>query len=126
MKQRCLNPRVPAYVNYGGRGITVCDRWLKFENFLADMGLCPPGHMIERTNNDVGYQPGNCVWATGSVQMKNRRSFTRGGKLINFRGEQLTVHTLAKRLGLSSSTLYKRLDMGWTVDQLAARPMSRS
>lgn len=56
------------YENYGGRGITVCDRWLRFENFLADMGERPEGHSIGRINNDGNYEPGNCEWQTPEVQ----------------------------------------------------------
>lgn len=74
MRYRCLNPRSVDWPNYGGRGITVCERWGKFENFLADMGLCPtPELSIDRKNNDGGYDPGNCRWATHSEQNLNRR-----------------------------------------------------
>lgn len=74
MLQRCGNPKNPRYPDYGGRGIAVCDRWLKFDNFLADMGLRPnPELTIERINNELGYQPGNCKWATRSEQQRNKR-----------------------------------------------------
>ena len=74
MIQRCTNPNHPSYKNYGGRGITVCERWRKLANFEADMGPRPfPGASIERVENDKGYCPENCVWATTKEQAKNKR-----------------------------------------------------
>lgn len=77
MKNRCLNPRDKDWKHYGGRGITVCERWLSFEPFLADMGEAPPGMTIDRRDNDKGYEPGNCRWATMTVQANNRRRLKR-------------------------------------------------
>lgn len=73
MKQRCLNPRHHAYKDYGGRGITFCERWNDFKNFLADMGQRPPGKSLNRINNDGNYTPENCEWATFKQQAENRR-----------------------------------------------------
>ena len=75
MKNRCLNPDAEDTEWYGERGITVCDRWLKFENFLADMGERPEDLTLDRfPNNDGNYEPGNCRWATDEQQANNRRS----------------------------------------------------
>lgn len=71
--QRCTNPNSNAYKHYGGRGITVCERWLKFENFFEDIGKKPKGLTIERKNNELGYFKENCCWDTYLVQTRNQR-----------------------------------------------------
>lgn len=74
MIQRCTNPHTKAFKNYGGRGITICDRWRRsFEAFLADMGEPPDGHTLDRKNNDGCYEPDNCRWATRAEQKLNQR-----------------------------------------------------
>jgi hypothetical protein len=78
MRERCRNPNNKDFAKYGGRGLTVCERWdSSYETFLADMGRCPPGKSLDRIDNDAGYSPVNCRWATLSEQNKNRRPLKR-------------------------------------------------
>lgn len=113
--QRCHNPSNSDYAYYGGRGITVCDRWRSsFENFLADMGVRPEGHTLERVKNDEGYSKDNCVWATRLEQSQNKR----GNKLITWQGKTLTVAAWERELGFKTGTLKARLGpLGYTVEQ---------
>lgn len=77
MRQRCYNPKHEKFPIYGGRGIGVCERWSDFRAFAEDMGLKPgPGYSIERVDNDAGYDPFNCIWATPAQQAANRRAPT--------------------------------------------------
>jgi len=102
MKNRCLNPKSQQFKNYGGRGITVCDRWKDFDAFLSDMGLRPPGKMsIERIDNSKGYYPENCKWGTTSEQAANQR------RTVLIDGKPLSV--LAREAGEYPSTLFRRL-----------------
>lgn len=73
MLERCTNPKSSNWKNYGGRGITVCERWMRFDNFLSDMGVPAFGLSIDRIDNDKGYEPSNCRWATPIEQRQNQR-----------------------------------------------------
>ena len=117
MKARCFNPRNNHYKDYGGRGITVCDRWLKFENFLSDMGPKPFGLSIERMNNNGNYEPSNCKWATRQEQAHN----TRRNRWITFKGERLRFSEWAQRLGITYTSLYRRLKL-WPLDKALTQP----
>lgn len=105
MKSRCLSKRHHIYKSYGGRGITVCKRWLDFRNFLSDMGERPKGMTIDRKNNNRGYSPGNCRWATAQQQARNR-SDTR---LVSWRGKVLCISDWCSLLGWSYYRLHARL-----------------
>jgi hypothetical protein len=73
MKERCLNPHNSKYSEYGGRGISVCERWMQFKNFLQDMGKRPRGKTLDRIDPDGGYSPDNCRWSTAKQQRCNQR-----------------------------------------------------
>lgn len=110
MKARCLNPRVKDFARYGGRGITLCDRWLDFNNFLADMGVRPLGMSIERRKNDKGYSPENCYWATLHQQGCNRRT----SRLLTVNGITDNLYNWTRKLGIHRSTVEQRLAKGWS------------
>ena len=115
MKSRCFNSKILGYHNYGGRGITVCDRWAySFENFYADMGDPPDeGMSIDRIDNDGPYSPDNCRWATLEEQGRNKRTT----RFLTFEGESLIVKDWLKKTGTNKSTYYRRLKRGLTPEQ---------
>jgi hypothetical protein len=119
MLNRCRNPNIPAWKNYGGRGIVVCERWLKFENFLADMGERPDGMQIERGDNDGNYEPGNCLWATPKQQIRNRR-VTR---LMTLNGITQCVSDWGAELGVDESVIRHRLKAGWSDEKALTTPV---
>jgi hypothetical protein len=111
MKKRCLNPNCRNYPRYGGRGITICDRWLGddgFNNFLLDMGEPSKGYSIGRRDNNGPYEPNNCRWETRKQQQSNMRS-NRYGWLD---GEKLTMEEIARREGLAPQSIKGRMLKG--------------
>lgn len=114
MLNRCRSLTAQNSHRYGGRGITVCDRWLDFRNFLSDMGLRPSErHSLDRIDNNKGYSPDNCRWADLYTQANN----TRRNVFLTFRGETLTISQWARRIGLHRKTLMYRVRAGWTVER---------
>lgn len=121
MIKRCHNPNDSSYSRYGGRGITVCSRWREsFVDFLADMGPIPSSrHSIERRDNDGGYSPPNCYWATALEQSRNTRRTLR----VEYQGQVLPLTVWCERLGLKYSLVYNRIHAyGWTVDHAFTTP----
>lgn len=118
MIRRCANPKDHQYKNYGGRGITVDPRWLKFENFLADMGAPPAGLSLDRRDNEKGYSASNCRWATPREQANN----TRVNRLLEYRGRRQTMAEWNRELGMKRGVLGNRLYRGWSVERAIETP----
>lgn len=125
MLARCRNPRHPDYHNYGGRGIRVTRAWHRFPAFLADMGEPSPGLSLDRIDNEKGYGPGNCRWATTGEQNRNKR----GVRWAAFGPFRLTVCDWAVVFGVRPGTASVRLSRGWpfidavTLPRGSARPI---
>lgn len=105
MIQRCTNPNSISYKNYGARGISVCERWLKFENFLEDMGERPSGLTLERKNNDKNYNQDNCEWITWKEQQNHRRNT----KLYSYNSITKTIGQWADELHIHRRLMDKRI-----------------
>lgn len=122
MRERCFNPNNSRYARYGGRGITICECWNTYENFLADMGQRPsPQHSIERINNDGNYEPSNCKWATRKEQQQNILHARR----ITFNGLTLCLSEWARRIGAAPATITGRLQRGWPLEKAMTAPQEK-
>lgn len=118
MKARCLSPSANSYADYGGSGITVCERWLKFENFIADMGEAPAGMSIDRYPDMSGnYEPGNCRWATAKEQARNRRT----SKMLTCGGKTQCLSAWAEELCVPPHILTKRLKRGMSLEAIVQK-----
>lgn len=109
MRARCNNVNHPRYMDWGGRGIKVCDRWDYFANFWADMGHKPDGHTLERVDNNGHYGPDNCVWASIKTQNSNQRPRKDRRQLSGVPLTEISIET-----GVPYSTLVSRQSKGWS------------
>jgi len=105
MLQRAKDPEWHQSAHFAGVPIPVCDRWLSFPNFLEDMGERPPGLTIDRIRNDLGYEPGNCRWATWHQQARNRTNNIN----VTYNGETKCIAEWCELLGLKKPTVYQRI-----------------
>lgn len=116
---RCCNPNHASFHNYGGRGITVCQRWKSYSNFLEDIlntiGRRPSNlYSLDRIDNSLGYELGNVRWATKKEQGNNRR----GNVKVTYNGEAYTLKQWAEKLKINPGTVYWRYKQGWKLDKV--------
>lgn len=125
MKTRCTNASNPNHKRYGERGIVICDRWLhSFENFLADMGICPSNqHTIERKDNDGNYEPSNCYWEPSRFVQNNN---TRKNVFITFQNKTQTIAQWAREKGIRYHFLQYRIKAGWSAEEALTLPPQKS
>jgi hypothetical protein len=119
MLGRCHDPKNSSYALYGGRGITVCDRWREsFSDFACDMGPIPAGMSLDRIDNDGPYSPENCRWADRKTQGRNRRT----NRLITAHGKTASIVEWSEITGLTLDTLQTRVRRGWPDEDIVSRP----
>jgi hypothetical protein len=103
MLQRCTNEKSTGWADYGGRGISVCERWFKYENFVADMGEPPEKYSLNRINNDADYEPGNCSWATQTEQNRN----TRKTSYVTISGNTIALPDACDAYGIKKERVFR-------------------
>lgn len=114
MKDRCFNPKHDNYKYYGAMGITICQEWMDFQKFLADMGRAPsPSHSLDRIDPNGNYEPSNCRWATRVEQGRNKRRH----HWMTLNGRTMLSVDWAREVGIAIGTIYARLRSGWTDEQ---------
>jgi hypothetical protein len=121
MIKRCYDPKNASYYSYGGRGITVCDRWLEYENFQHDMGVRPHNHSLDRIDNNAPYSPQNCRWATSHQQSRNRRSV----RMLTHGDKTLCVTDWAPLVKIDRQTILRRLYAGWSTHDALTKPLRK-
>lgn len=122
MMQRCTNSRAASYHRYGGRGISVCERWTKFANFLVDMGERPDGSSLDRIDPNGNYEPANCRWASRQQQQRNRND----NRTYTWRGETLVLQEWAARTGFTYEVLRARHRAKWSAEAALTTEVSKS
>ena len=122
MRRRCRSPSWPQWKDYGGRGITVCERWRDFVAFWEDMGpTYQKGLSIERVDNDGGYAPENCIWVTRKQQAYNRRD----NRYVDTSWGRMTITQAAERSGIGVMTLHGRIKRGWKAEDIFRAPKQK-
>jgi hypothetical protein len=120
MMDRCYNPKHPAYAQYGGRGIVVCDEWkASFKAFAEHMGERPNGLTLDRINTNGNYEPGNCRWATMAEQNRNRSNASS----VTINGQTHSVTEWAEILGIQRQVIFGRLRAGWDAERSLTTPV---
>jgi hypothetical protein len=118
-----MKPQSAGYAYYGGRGITICERWNDFATFYADMGPRPtPQHTLERLHNEKGYTPENCIWATQATQNSNKRS----NVILIYQGRTQCATAWAREYHIHPLTFLWRIRQGWPIEEALSRPVARS
>ncbi len=121
MKNRCLNKNTFDYKHYGERGITVCEEWLDFENFYADMGEMPENKTLDRKDNSGNYCKENCRWATHEEQMNN----TRRNHFLTYNGKTQTLAQWAKELDINYCVITSRAYYNWSIEKILTTPVRK-
>lgn len=120
MRSRCHDPKANGYKNYGGRGISVCERWASFEQFVTDMGQRPAGCSIERKDTSGDYEPGNCCWASRREQSRNTRRTVR----VTIDGKTLPLVDWTVRFGINYGCVRARIRRGMTAEEALRKPVA--
>ena len=119
MHDRCRNTNNKSYNYYGGKGIKVCERWSKFENFLADMGRKPEGMTLDRIDGSRDYEPSNCRWETRKTQSRNRDYCIS----INFDGQEKKLWQIAEEKNIPVQLIHQRLHHKWSLERAINQPI---
>ncbi len=120
MLYRCRTASSPQFPGYGARGITFCEEWLLFENFISDMGPRPtPEHSLDRIDPEGNYTKHNCRWATPKMQGRNRRN----SRKIRYNGVEMHIHDYCEMTGTSIQAVISRFKRGWTDERIIATPV---